>query len=152
MSADRARIVVPPPAIYAAGLAGGWFGERAFPLMPTFTLRSFIGWLLVGVALFWGMSCIGAFKRAKTAVNPYGTTTALVTQGPYRRSRNPMYLGLSLFYVGLALVIGSAWALLLLPLVVVVMYYGVIRHEEQYLAGKFGTPYEDYCARVRRWL
>ncbi|NQV80212.1 MAG: isoprenylcysteine carboxylmethyltransferase family protein, partial [Alphaproteobacteria bacterium] len=92
------------------------------------------------------------FRRAGTAVQPYKPSTTVVTDGVYRFSRNPIYLGLTAFYLGLAFAVNSGWAILLLPLVLVVMHYGVIAREERYLEGKFGAAYRDYKNRVRRWL
>jgi protein-S-isoprenylcysteine O-methyltransferase Ste14 len=79
-------------------------------------------------------------------------TTTIVEKGPYRFTRNPMYLAMSCAYLGLALVLNNLWALVLLPFVVLVVDRFVIRREESYLTAKFGDPYREYCARVRRWL
>ena len=75
-----------------------------------------------------------------------------MTGGPFRYSRNPLYLGLTLLYAGVALLIPSTWPLILLVPVLLVMRWGVIAREERYLAGKFGEPYRTYLTRVRRWL
>jgi len=79
-------------------------------------------------------------------------TTALVTEGPFRYSRNPIYLALTLLYVGVALLINALWILLLVVPAVLVLRYGVIAREEAYLTRKFGEAYRQYMAQVRRWL
>ena len=90
--------------------------------------------------------------RAKTGVNPNRPTTVLLTGGPFRLSRNPMYLGMVVQYVGLALLFNSLWAIVLLPLALVVVNLTVIKREEWCLEQKFGQEYQAYKARVRRWI
>lgn len=114
-----------------------------------------VGWIglaliVVGVALGgWAML---AFRRAKTATIPFYPASALVQRGPYRFSRNPMYVALAVAYVGAALLLNTPWPLFLLPLVLVVLYATVIRPEERYLLSAFPEDYAAYRARVRRWL
>jgi len=83
---------------------------------------------------------------------PWRPTTALVTDGPYRISRNPMYLGLTLLYLGATALANSAWPLVGLPVIILVMNVVVIPGEEARLEAMFGTTYREYCARVRRWV
>jgi protein-S-isoprenylcysteine O-methyltransferase Ste14 len=92
------------------------------------------------------------FHRAGTGIPTWQPARRLVTRGPYAISRNPMYLGLTAAYAGLALALANAWALLLLGPVLIVMDRFVIAREEPYLEARFGQPYRDYLARVRRWL
>ncbi|MGH2962537.1 MAG: methyltransferase family protein [Solirubrobacterales bacterium] len=92
------------------------------------------------------------FRRAGTSMIPFVPTTALVTAGPYRYTRNPMYLGMAFLYVALALGTGVIWALIVLPLVIAAVDQLVIALEEGYLVRKFGEPYCDYMTRVRRWF
>lgn len=92
------------------------------------------------------------FRRAGTSMVPLNPSTARVTTGPYRFTRNPMYVGMAALYIGLALALGVIWALLLLPLVIGAVDQLVIAREESYLVRKFGQPYCDYMARERRWL
>ena len=111
---------------------------------------------LGGVALVAGIalqtSFIVAFGRKGTSVEPWKPTTAIVTTGPYRFTRNPAYLGMALISVGIALLADAPWALVPLPLVLVVIDRGVIAREERYLERKFGREYLDYKARARRWI
>jgi protein-S-isoprenylcysteine O-methyltransferase Ste14 len=94
----------------------------------------------------------GLFWRARTTVLPHRTTTALVTSGPYRLTRNPLYLSLGLLMAGGAFATNSLAVLAMLLPWAVVMRYGVIVREERYLEQKFGEDYRAYCRRVRRWL
>ena len=152
---DHPGVIAPPPFIYAAFLLAGWAIDKwlGTPILPVdamvrkgLALALIIGGL--GVE-FWAA---GLFSKAGTNVVPYKPATALVTDGPFRFSRNPMYLGFLLTYLGLALGLNSPVALLLALPCMVVMTWGVVLREERYLEGKFGQPYRDYKARVRRWL
>jgi protein-S-isoprenylcysteine O-methyltransferase Ste14 len=91
-------------------------------------------------------------SRAHTPVDPLKPTTALVTEGPFRYSRNPIYLALTLLYLGVVLLINALGILLLVVPAVLVLRYGVIAREEAYLTRKFGDAYRQYTAQVRRWL
>ncbi len=92
------------------------------------------------------------FKRAGTSVDPLKPSTAILTEGPYRISRNPIYIGLTAAYAGIGIAVDAPWVWVLLLPTLVVMHYGVIAREERYLERKFGKEYLDYKARVRRWL
>jgi protein-S-isoprenylcysteine O-methyltransferase Ste14 len=104
--------------------------------------------LSVGLAI-WGRQ---ALVSAGTNVNPYRPSTAIVDSGPYRFTRNPLYVALTLMYVGLTLAFDTWWGFILLVPVLIIMHLGVIRREERYLEGKFGESYRGYRARVRRYL
>lgn len=106
--------------------------------------------LLAGVALV--LICVMFFLGARTTPIPYRRPATLVMWGPYRFSRNPMYVGVTLIYLAVALLRGVLWAVLLLPIVLFVLDRFVIPHEESILRAAFGAAYERYCARVRRWL
>ena len=150
---DTAGVVAPPPLIYLAGLALG-FGLEA--LLPGASLPGAVRWGLGGALVVGGIALLGtfnaAFRRKDTAVEPWKPTTAIVTTGPYRLTRNPAYLGMALIYVAIALLADSPWALVPLPLVLVVVNHGVIAREERYLERKFGQEYLDFRSRVRRWI
>jgi protein-S-isoprenylcysteine O-methyltransferase Ste14 len=92
------------------------------------------------------------FRKYQTGIAPWDPATALVTEGPYRRTRNPMYLGMAALYGGIALGFGLLWALALLPVVILLIDRVVIRREEAYLETKYGDAYRDYRNRVRRWI
>ena len=149
---DIPGVVAPPPLLYAAALGAGLLIEHWFPrpVLPQGWAHP-LGALLFASGLL-GIAAVVAFRRAHTSPNPWKTTTQLVTGGIYRVSRNPMYVGFTLWYLGVASWANSLWPLLLLPLVVVIMIYGVILREERYLDRRFGEEYRRYRAQVRRWL
>ena len=146
----------PPPLLFLLGLVAGWLLDHAFPLPiaePTARpVTELVGWLLValGTAVSgWGLV---TFRNAGTPIRPDRPAVVLVTHGPFRLSRNPIYLGLSLVYLGVAVLVDSGWPLLFLPVVIAILYLTVIRLEERYLAATFGIAYDEYRRRVRRWL
>ena len=104
--------------------------------------------LAVGIAIAGRRT----MEAAGTNVNPMLPTTAIVTSGPFRFSRNPLYVALTLLFLGLTLAFDTWWGIVLLPLILVVMHYGVVVREERYLERKFGEPYRQYRSRVRRYL
>jgi protein-S-isoprenylcysteine O-methyltransferase Ste14 len=98
---------------------------------------------------WWGLS---TFMRVRTGIMPDRPARQLVTFGPYRFSRNPMFVGFTAIYIGLASLLNLAWPLVLLPLVLGLLTLTVIRHEERYMRNEFGEEFVSYCGRVRRWL
>jgi protein-S-isoprenylcysteine O-methyltransferase Ste14 len=91
-------------------------------------------------------------QRANTNIDPYKPVTTVVTEGPFRYTRNPIYLALALLSAGIAFIANTFWVLLLLPFALLLINFGVIEREERYLENKFGKQYLDYKARVRRWV
>jgi protein-S-isoprenylcysteine O-methyltransferase Ste14 len=150
---DISGVIAPPPLIFLAGLAVG-FGLQA--LLPDTSLPGAVRWVLGGVLLIAGFALLFSFERAfhrkATAANPWRPTTAIATDGPYRFTRNPAYVGMALVYTGIALLAGALWVLLPLPLVLLIIDRGVIAREERYLERKFGQEYLDYKRSVRRWV
>ena len=120
-------------------------------ILPT-TLSRGIGVVCVLVSLPLALTTLRALSRAHTPVDPMKPTTALVTEGPFRYSRNPIYVALTLLYLGVAFLVNALWILLLVVPALVVIRYGVIAREEVYLARKFGEAYRQYTTQVRRWL
>jgi len=102
-----------------------------------------------GILATWGAATMG---RAGTNVRPDQPTLAIVVDGPFRFSRNPLYLALTGIYVGLAMLFNMAWPILLLPVLLALLHWGVIRREERYLEAGVGSTYLSSKARVRRWL
>lgn len=152
--AQRPRTLIPPPAPYAAALLVGWWldrNERALPLDLGAATRP-LGWLAVGIGLALLAWTLWTFARHRTTVNPYGGASALCTRGPFRFSRNPIYLGDWSLLAGVSLLLGTFWPFLFVPLIWIMLRFGVIRYEEAHLEAKFGDAYRDYKARVRRWL
>jgi protein-S-isoprenylcysteine O-methyltransferase Ste14 len=150
---DTSGVRVPPPLFYIAGFLVGVALEFAFPI-DGLPLALALGGALVAGGLWLALdgAAMLFFRRAGTSMVPFNPTTVLVTTGPYRVSRNPMYLGMAFLYIALALAFGVIWALIVLPLVIAAVDQLVISLEEGYLVRKFGQPYCDYMARVRRWL
>jgi protein-S-isoprenylcysteine O-methyltransferase Ste14 len=110
------------------------------------------GVVVAALGLALAFAGVAAVIRHRTTIVPHRPVATLLTDGAYRLSRNPMYTGLAIAYLGLALLFGSWWPLALWPLVIVAVRHLVIRPEEQYLAQRFGQAYTDYQSRVRRWL
>lgn len=154
-AADGANVRFPPPLIYLAGLAIGIGADRIFSL-PTLGLplasRSVAGLALDLLGFLVMFAGAGLFLRHRTAIIPFKPATSLVTSGVLGWTRNPMYLGMAIFYVGLALILNSVAGLLVLPLVLAVVQTQVIAREEAYLERAFGREYVDYRKRVRRWI
>ena len=152
--AHRPRTLMLPPAPYAAAMLGGWWLDRevhALPLDWGVTTRP-LGWLLVGIGLALFVWTLATFWRHRTTVNPYMAASSLCTGGPFRFSRNPIYVGDWFILVGVSLLLATWWPLLFAPLIWAMLRYGVIRHEEAHLEAKFGDDYRMYKTRVRRWL
>lgn len=150
---DHPGVVAPPPLIYAGTLAIGLVVHRFFPVkcFPG-TAARLLGRLCISLSGMLALSAFLEMRRAGTHVDTRQPATALVTQGPFRLTRNPIYLSLTLLYAGIALMVNSLWAILLLPGAVIVIRYGVINREERYLEQKFGELYLTYKAKVRRWV
>jgi protein-S-isoprenylcysteine O-methyltransferase Ste14 len=152
-NADTAGVTAPPPLIYLGGLAVGFVLEA---LLPGSSVPAALRWILGGALLVAGLALLASFntlfKRKGTAVEPWKPTTAIVTTGPYRLTRNPAYVGMAVVYIAIALLADALWVLLPLPLVLVIIDRGVIAREERYLERKFGQEYLDYKRRVRRWI
>ena len=150
---DNPGVIAPPPLIYAVALVCGILANRSYPvaLLPR-ALNRGLGLLLVGGGLVTGATAIYTIRNAGSNENPYKPATAVVAGGPYRYTRNPMYVGFTLIYAGISAMANALPPLLLLPAVFAVMRRGVIEREERYLEGKFGEEYLRYKGRVRRWI
>ena len=144
---------IPPPVLTLIHLIVaflfGWLIPLPLPV-PNWVSRLGGGIAVIGLVLaFWAFIL---FSRARTTLNTDGGTTALVNSGPYRFTRNPIYVALVCLLAGFPLVINDYWGLILSPVLIVLMNKLVIEYEEKYLAQQLGQPYLDYKARVRRWL
>jgi protein-S-isoprenylcysteine O-methyltransferase Ste14 len=152
---DNPGVIVPPPLIFLAflgiGLAVDFFVLRMPSGLPAGG-RYVAGAVLAAVAFLLGVGALFRFRRAGTNPEPWRPTTAIVSNGVYRFTRNPMYLGMALLYAAIAVAADSVVALVLLLPVIAIIRYGVIAREESYLTAKFGDEYRRYQASVRRWL
>jgi protein-S-isoprenylcysteine O-methyltransferase Ste14 len=155
-SRDHAGVFVPPPLLFLMPMlaAAMLHSRRPWAISDgAATGLAFAGFAAIAIGIAIGLASIDRFWKANTTILPAGRpTTAIVERGPYRFTRNPMYVAMACAYVGLGLVLDNMWALIALPFVLAVVDRSVIRREEQYLAAKFGDAYRAYCARVRRWL
>ena len=151
---DTANVIMRPPIAWAVavlvGLALNWF--MPLPLVPAAVPAGWLGTMVFALALAWVAWAIATITRAGSNVPTSLPTTTLVDTGPYRFTRNPIYLGMVLGLIGLAIAFNSLWLLLTLVPFALAIRYGVIAREEAYLERKFGDVYRRYCARVRRWL
>jgi len=143
----------PPPLIYAGALALGLVANKVYPMafLPRAVSRV-LGLPLIVGGLAIGLLSFREMRRAETNVDPYKPASAIVTEEPYRFTRNPLYVGMTLVYSGITALFNAFPAAILFPLALAVMRGGVIEREERYLERKFGDEYLAYKARVRRWL
>ena len=150
---DKAEVFAVPPLIYGTALGLGLFIHFVFPVqfLPP-QGRLLFGALLLLLAVPIVVSAVRALARTKTTFDFRKPTAAIVTDGAFRYSRNPMYLSLTLLYLGIASLINSLWVLLLVVPLLVVVQRGVVEREERYLERTFGEEYRDYRTRVRRWV
>ncbi len=156
MSERHANALAHPPVLYLGGLVAGCVLEFFVPLGPGLaggTARPiWIGLGIAAIAFAAALKAMRLFANAGTSLPVHTPTDALVTNGLYSWSRNPIYIALSVFYVGLSIALTTLWALLFLPLVIIALQKGVIEREEEYLAEEFGEVYLSYKKRVPRWL
>lgn len=146
---DHPRIFVPPPLIFGGLLLAGLLIDRS-TAPNAIQLVAGVSIALAGLALI--VVSLGLFRASGTRAEPWQPSSALVIAGLYRATRNPMYLGMALLALGIAILFASLPAVLLTALAVLVVDRFVIRREEAYLARRFGDDYHTYRARVRRWL
>ncbi len=153
---DNPGVIAPPPLIYIGGLALGLLLHRLVPLKYFPRTSRGIGLTLgstcISMALAILVSGFRQMNNAHTNINPTHPATTIVTEGPFRFTRNPLYLGMTLLYIGITFLVNSLWLILILPAILGLMNFGVIAREEHYLERKFGTQYLAYKQRVRRWL
>ena len=153
-AADTANVKVRPPIVWAlavlAGLVLNWL--MPLPFIPATVPAAWLGAIVFALALALFAWAIATITWAGSNVPTSLPTTSIVDTGPYRFTRNPIYLGMALGLIGLSIALNSLWLLLTLVLFAVAIRYGVIAREEAYLEHKFGDVYSRYRARVRRWL
>jgi protein-S-isoprenylcysteine O-methyltransferase Ste14 len=142
----------PPVAIGAPLVAGEVVTLAAGDPLGLPGFRVPLGLLLVAAFAVWNGWALWLFQRHRTGLLPGQATETLMTVGPFARSRNPLYVGLLVLYVGLCLLLPTFWGLVLTPLAVLLVEWGAIRPEEGFLRERFGPAYEEYAGRVRRWL
>lgn len=147
----------PPPLLFAGAFLAGWLMDRVRPFWTVIPPRvaptvTWLGGVLVVVGLafaYWG---IYTFRRHRTAVYPNRDATTLVMTGPYRFTRNPMYSGMIVAYLGGVIIAETLWPLVTLPFAIFGLYNIVIAREERHLTEAFGDAYREYQRRVGRWF
>jgi protein-S-isoprenylcysteine O-methyltransferase Ste14 len=156
MTADHAEVAIKPPLLFLGALALGALLSLIIPLGPRLAspngLALTVGLTFVAIGFALAALSVRNFRLAGTSVVPGEPSTALVETGPYRFTRNPIYIGFVLAYFGLSIMLTSLWVLLLLIPVLMVLQRGVVEREEDYLEQQFGDAYRKYKARVPRWL
>ena len=147
---------VPPPLLFVTAFFVGVGFQHFLPLTIHSTsiaeASEVVGIGLLACGLVLALSCVRMFLTARTTIIPHGTASKLLTAGPYRFTRNPMYVSLVLIYVGAAGILIQVWPLFVLPLPIAIVNSIVIPFEETRLREAFGGAFEQYCAGVRRWL
>jgi protein-S-isoprenylcysteine O-methyltransferase Ste14 len=143
-----------PAVAWIFALVAGVAADRFHPLrfVPASVPGAWIGGAIFAIAFALAIWAIVTIRKAGTQVETYKPTTTIVVDGPYRFTRNPIYLGMVLGQIGVAVAFDSLWILATLVLFYLVIRYGVIAREEAYLEHKFGDVYLGYKSRVRRWL
>ena len=147
---------IPVPWVFILAYLIGFVAELYLPMRirsgVSATVIREVGLTLVGIGIVIAFSALGIFRKRKTTTIPFETPSSLVTAGPYRFTRNPMYLGLTLIYIGVAGTRLEVWPLIVLPFLLAYIHFIVIPVEERRLAETFGDQYRQYRAGVRRWI
>ena len=153
---DYADVVVKPPILFDGAVLLGCLLSWIVPLGPGLGSANARALAAGGAIALIGFTLMAVsvrqFRQAGTSVIPGEPSTVLLESGPYRFTRNPIYIGFVIFYFGFAIMLTSAWMLLLLIPVLIILQRGVVEREEAYLQAKFGEAYRKYQARVPRWL
>ena len=151
--ADSPGVAFPPPFVYAAAVVGGYLLDRRWPLPVHAGLLLRAGAdLVAALALMLMFGSIGLFWHRRTSIIPNRPADTLVIRGPYRFTRNPMYVGLALLTVSLGVLLDTWWPRILLLPALAIIQLAVIGPEEQYLRRRFGVDYDAYVRTVRRWV
>jgi len=153
---DAPNPVAVPPVIWAAALALAilleWLVPPDFLPPPLSAVPTVIGVILVLLGLALAIAGARTFRTARTNLDPRQPALVLVEHGPYRITRNPIYVGLLLGFLGIGLIASLDWTIPLLPALWLALHHLVVLREEAYLSRRFGASYDDYRARTRRWL
>ncbi len=152
-STDHPGVIAMPPYIMLGFLAAGLALDAVWPapLLPA-NVQYPVGFLIFAAGIGLLASAVGRFSAAGTNVPTPLPATAIVTDGPYRLTRNPIYVAMAFGFVGIAVAVDSPWLLGLVVPLMAVLHVGVVKREERYLENKFGDVYRRYRASVRRWI
>jgi len=154
---NAAAVKFPPPILPIVTIVAGHILGRFMPMLSEYDLptpaRYWIGGLIaVASVLILVVWPARQFQQSGQDPKPWTPTPEMVVHGPYKFTRNPMYLGMLLFCIGFTIILSDLWILILTPVCGWLIYYFAIRHEEAYLEEKFGDAYRAYQAGVRRWI
>lgn len=152
---DSPNVKIPPPLLYASVFVAAIFIQKAAPLSVSFFKSEAVkitGYFLIAISIITSVVCLRKFFLSKNTIITIKPASSLQTDGIYRFTRNPMYVGLMFLYLGLTCLLGNWYNLILLPLLVLIIQQYVIVREEKYLLRRFGAEYADYRSKVRRWL
>ena len=152
---DHPGVYIPPPIIYAAVFVIAYFIQKLLPINKEFFLTSLstvMGIIIIAPGFFFILPAMFKFLKTKNTLITVKPARSLQMSGIYSISRNPMYVSLLLFYIGLSFMIGNWWNFILLPLLILFVQGYIIQREEKYLDRKFGQEYLDYKRIVRRWI
>jgi len=146
-----AAVRVPPPLVFAAAIVLGWL-VPGLRLHQHHAARIGAGAVLIALGLALGGAAIGLFRKTGQDPKPWEPTPSLIFDGPYRFTRNPMYLGMTLFTLAAAALTGHFWIAALVPVALAAVHFTAVLPEERYLTAKFGDEYIKYTTRVRRYF
>ena len=152
---DSPGVYIPPPLFYVLIFLAAVLVQKKFSIDDAvFHLQTMklAGIVLLAVALFFLVTSLRKFFQSNNTLVPIKPAASLQTNGIYNTSRNPMYVGLAIMYLGITCFIGNWWNIILFPLLIVIVQAYIITREEQYLTRRFGQAYLDYKTKVRRWL
>lgn len=145
--------MLPPPLYFGLAFGAGMLLQRSFPLaLADFPARQLLGILALAAGVVCGPMLAATFLIRRTTLNPFASPSAFLEKGIYRLSRNPMYIGVILIYIGGCILASSLWPILLLVFPLAILTRIVIPYEEASMRHTFGIAYEAYCAKVRRWI
>ncbi len=152
-ASDHVQLILPPPLIYLGHLLSALVLQWVVPLpLPWPLPLRMLGAVLLGGGFALAALAVREMRKMHTTPDPKQPATVLVISGPYRFSRNPIYLGLLLTFLGFTLLAGTLWGVLLSPFLIGTITRSVIRPEENYLQGRFDGQYKLYRTLVRRWF
>jgi len=148
-------VYIPPPLFYVLIFVIAVFVQKKIPIGDTVlhtVIIKTLGIILFIIALFFLFRSLRQFFLTKNTVIVFKPATSLQTTGIYAITRNPMYVGLAIVYLGATIFIGNWWNIILFPILILIVQEYIIKREESYLAIEFGHEYENYKKKVRRWL
>jgi protein-S-isoprenylcysteine O-methyltransferase Ste14 len=156
MKKDNPGVFIPPPLFYVLIFVFSFVLQRSLAIKQAFFFHSMtaiiLGLIFILTGLILSIPALLQFFKSKNTIVPIKPASSLQISGIYSVSRNPMYLGLLFYYLGLALIFGNWWTIFLIPVLVLLIHYLVIVPEEKYLLRAFGNSYTEYTRKVRRWI